>query len=98
MARLTKAVPGLVVVDVVLVVQEERVRIWARRCFRRPPALSRRWGLLSMKGVCIAVSGECALRLQLGAVRSVWVDVSCLPRRVFCLFGVPHWLTLAHTD
>jgi hypothetical protein len=57
LARLTKAVPppepAAAVADVALVVQVERVRIRASRCFSRPPALSRRWGLLSMKGVCI---------------------------------------------
>ena len=49
--------------DVVLVVQEERVRICASRCFRWPPELSRRRGLLSMNGVCIAVCAR-ALRPQ----------------------------------
>lgn len=62
LARLTKAaVPpepaAAAVADVALVVQVERVRILASRCFSRPPALSRRWaGLLSMKGVCIVAS------------------------------------------
>ena len=41
-ARLTKAVAALALADVVLVVQEERVRICASRCFRRPDAQARR--------------------------------------------------------
>ena len=93
LARLTKAVPppepAAAVADVALVVQVERVRIRASRCFSRPPALSRRWGLLSMKGVCIVAS--------VGGMW--WIDVNEVETRDVCFvfgFGVAY-LTLTHT-
>ena len=89
LARLTKAVavavPPELAAAALLVVQVERVRILARRCFSRPAALSRRWGLLSTKGVRI-VASVCLLErlwwwwLQcVGGIGQWWIDVNvCL--------------------